>query len=467
MRAPSDVKTTPSVGSARSSIAGLFRQGRPAAQAFSDVSARTTAPASQELSEPSAIVRWAFALFILVIPFDTVNFPSEDFALTKTVGILFLAIALIWGRESCFRRPPLAFWTLATYVVVFTALGITADTSYRADVLTRVGTWIQLLGLFWVSVNMMRSLRISRDVWMTFAAGCVVLSLLQITHIGGTTFDADPVAGAARSTAVGANANQLCGILALGAVALVGAVFGRVQCSPATRWLVVPCLAALAGGMLSTVSRGGLLALAAGLAVYLFSHGNRQAAVRTRLVVLVGLAAMLVATACSPYLRSRFEQAVLQGNFAKREYIYPAALEMFQQKPIIGWGPVAHRFELGRRTFWTYHHQEPDTHNLFLWVATESGLFGIAPYFMFIALCLYGALRAHRDFHETQPLAMMATLIVVNVGGTWIYYKLMYLVLAYAVARACRRQLVREPEQPRAFRIRGRNLPAVPLGARD
>ena len=36
-------------------------------------------------------------------------------------------------------------------------------------------------------------------------------------------------------------------------------------------------------------------------------------------------------------------------NMSGRENIFPAAWEMFKDKPLIGWGPIDNKYELGTR----------------------------------------------------------------------------------------------------------------------
>ncbi len=457
-----------SMGAAQIADRHLFRPGRPVNWTLGQSSGLMGARTSVAYAGPNTIVRWTFALFVLAIPFDTVNFPSEDFALTKTVGMLFLLTALLFDRSNCFRRPTAAFWALAIYATVYVGLGMSVGGSFRAELVTRALTWIQLLCLFWVSTNVMRYPAIVTDVWTAFVLGCVVLSVLQVTHIGGKGLETDTAAEAARSTTLGANANQLCGILALAAISLVGLVTERGERKRIPIWLALACFACLAAGMLSTVSRGGLMALATGLGVYLLiGHGSAVVRSRSRIVGLIGLGALFIAIMSNGGTRERFKEALMQGNFAKREFLYPAELGMFAERPLAGWGPVAHRYELGRRTFWAYHHEVPDTHNLFLWIATECGLLGLAPYLAFIGLCASAAIRAQRRLHDTQPLAMLATLFVVNASGTWIYYKLMYVVLAYVVARVAPFRSTVQPIETPSRRLRTDHGAAVAVETSD
>src|SRR2546426_8421459 len=51
----------------------------------------------------------------------------------------------------------------------------------------------------------------------------------------------------------------------------------------------------------------------------------------------------------SDSVRRRFTEAVEGGALAGRERIYPSLLQMSRERPLIGWGPVNNKYELGLR----------------------------------------------------------------------------------------------------------------------
>jgi O-antigen ligase len=163
-------------------------------------------------------------------------------------------------------------------------------------------------------------------------------------------------------------------------------------------------------------------------------------------------------------LASRYMRSIYENNMAGREKIFPAAWDMFKDKPLIGWGPTDNMYELEKRvriikdpTIYKRSASNKgamDTHNMFLDVLTSTGLFGAVPLFICVILCMMAAWRAHRGSEGALPLAMVFTVIVINMSGNWIASKLDWLMMAYALASASilfavsRRQPVAKPASP-------------------
>ena len=135
-----------------------------------------------------------------------------------------------------------------------------------------------------------------------------------------------------------------------------------------------------------------------------------------------------------------------ENNMAGREKIFPAAWNLFKEKPLIGWGPIDNMYELGKRvqifkdaTLFKRSDSNKgvmDTHNMFLDALTSTGLFGTAPLYIYIILCILAALRARRGSQGALPLAMVVTVILIDMSGNWIASKLDWLMMAYALVSA-------------------------------
>src|SRR5207302_2999399 len=137
---------------------------------------------------------------------------------------------------------------------------------------------------------------------------------------------------------------------------------------PTRRWPVPlrwPLVALIAGAVIQTGSRGGLLALATGVMMFLFRGPTAWARLRNAGAALVVLGGLAFAAYRSDGMRNRLFAAAESGNLAGRERIYPTLLVMIRERPIIGWGPVENQYELEHRL------KEPgfikrDAHNLIL-----------------------------------------------------------------------------------------------------
>ncbi len=118
---------------------------------------------------------------------------------------------------------------------------------------------------------------------------------------------------------------------------------------------------------------------------------------------------------------------------AGREQLYPAAWSMFLEKPVFGWGPVDNTYELAQRVGQRDRPRRA-THNSVLELLTTIGVVGAIPFLMGAWLSVRGGWLARRGSHGILPLALLGSLFVSNMSGDWIASKLLWVVLAYALA---------------------------------
>ena len=137
--------------------------------------------------------------------------------------------------------------------------------------------------------------------------------------------------------------------------------------------------------------------------------------------------------ASDPVASSRLGEAYSEGNVAGRDRIYPAALEMIVERPILGWGNEFSR-ELGKRTHALGG--ERDAHSLVLHLFLEVGAMGAVPFLVGLWLCAQAAWKSRSGSLGVLPLALLSTVFAVNLAHTWLSHKLMWLVLALALAAA-------------------------------
>lgn len=373
-------------------------------------------------------VRWAFYAFVFSILFEAapVGVPVE---LTKLTGGALILASLL-QPHICFRFPPAAVWCFVAYfnIAVVTLIlqgGIHDGTGSRLFVLA------QLIFLFWISHNLMRHDRVAREAVLALAASCVVLAALRLLGLTTTTVEAQ--GRSSRLSVFGLDPNQLAGFLAVGMIALIGLAYGVEKSLLRPRFLAWPLVALVAVPFVQTSSRGGLLALAAGLAISVLRRGDLSSRLRTLLIVLIGMGFFGWVTLRSDTLRRRFETTVQTGNLTGRELIYPAAWQMFREKPLLGWGPMRNSVELGDRLRLP-HYERMDPHNLVLYVLTATGLVGAIPFFAGVGLCVRAAWRARHGNQGILPLALVTCLLVADMSVTGLHWKQHWLILAYALA---------------------------------
>jgi O-antigen ligase len=445
-------------------------------QHTSDQRARSSAPGSVILAAGPGVgnrtersgtraltpaLRLAFYAFVCSLPFETMDIGIEVsyIKLSKIVGYFFIAVALLHPRV-CFRRFPAALGYFLLYLLAFAIFGAVQEPEYQGMILSRLFTYVQMLTLFWVSYNLLRHETIIQGTLMALAASCSLLAILQV--FGVTSHLVSVTGEYGRVTALREHPNGLAAVLALGFLALMGLAYRRRNGAAPVRLLAWPLLTLLAIAIVKTGSRGGLLALAAGLLTFALTGESTRSRARNVLVVLLAALCCIWLVERSPTARWRWQMTLddplSSGSLARREEIFPTAWAMFLERPLTGWGPSQHSFELGRRL----GVQKRSTHNLVLWLLVEVGLVGTIPFLVGTWRCVRAAWRARDGTQGVLPLAMTLTVLVINMSGSWQYYKLHWLVMAYAMASGChliRRRWRKEPV--RSHLLPGRRLAAT------
>jgi hypothetical protein len=381
------------------------------------------------------IILWGFYAFIFSIPFETadIGIGQGYLSLSKIIGALFLLLTLLQPR-LCYKRPPAAFWYFAAYLWIYMGLGVLQDAQYYSAIAVRFSQLVQLMILLWVAYSLLQYDYVCKQMLIAFVAACLTLAVLQILGITTTMWNAGVMATlprAERVTALSEDPNIFADVMTLGVLALIGLTYGpgKIQISRILAW---PMLGLLAITMTRAGSRGAVVALGVGILAFALQGRGLRAKVSNVLLIMLGASALAWLSYSSEVDRARWELTFEKGSLATREKIYPQAWEMIVEQPLIGWGPVRHYYELGTRM----HKLSKDTHNLFLWVLTETGLMGTIPFCIGLWLCVRAAWKARMGTQGILPMALMLALLVINMSLTFYNRKLHWLILAYALASA-------------------------------
>jgi O-antigen ligase len=302
----------------------------------------------------------------------------------------------------------------------------------------------------------MRHKRIADNVLLVIIIACAILSFMQVNEIETSKLYSYTYGYGKRYMVLGQNPNNTANNLALGLVSLIGLVFAGLKIRSRLLYLLLPLAPLIGAAVVRSGSRGGLLALASGMAVLLLgSVGGKSLwlKIRNTLVVTMAIASLFWMVTQSKFLTSRFE-AGSSGHMSGRENIYPAAWQMFLDKPLAGWGPVQNTAEMWKRAPVTGREHVPyrTIHNMYLGALTSIGLVGSIPLFICLGTCVAAAWRARRGERGLLPLALVATMLMINISGDWSLSKLDWLMLCYATAAATHLARVRVPKTVMSLR---------------
>ncbi len=377
-----------------------------------------------------SMVRWSFLIFIFSIPFEVMDLlgVAEMFSLAKFFALQFLLVSLLC-TEWTFARPERSFWYFLAYVGAFVIFGIPWVSRYGDEILSRLLTLVQLLVIYWVGINVLQDDSAYAKTLTALGLSCTLVVILRMT---GFAFGGLQYGEFLRVSAFNQNPNGYALTLAFGAITLLGRT--RLRLFPLwfpLRALYWACSILLVFEILATGARGGFLALLAGLLVLYSADGPFWLGIVKGGLIVLTLAFIFLGLFGSETSKSRWEETFTEGDIAQRDIIYPAAIKMGTERPLLGWGPVAHLYELGRRLHWPEGYR--DTHNDILWVWTEVGLVGSIPFLIGLWLWLKGAWRGRWGPWGTVPLAVLTFMFAMCMSGSHHYTKLFWLAGMLAI----------------------------------
>lgn len=387
----------------------------------------------KRLTGPNKLTRYAFYGVIFAFPWESLEIGlGENFSLAKLLGLFFFGVALLQPK-ICYRFPPKAFWLFILYLALYALLALREDSSYDRNIFMKGFSIAQMTVLFWLSYNVLRDERVVKGFLLALIGAC--LSLVVVGFFVEGIHTSVEMGGNERLTVLGQNPGTTGATLALGLIALFGMAYGRLTSDLKTRLLTWLPFLILAGFLISTGSRGAMLSLAIGIAFFLLKGGNLQSKIALGLIVAVGLGTLFLLTFYfHPDTLNRIEKSMTEGDTAGRDVIYIEAAEMVNERPLMGWGPLGYRLELGKRVGW--YGKERDAHNLLLKIFLEVGIVGAIPYFLGIGSCAWAAWKARGGLQGALPLSMLATVLMINMSQPWDNRKIFWIILAYALGSA-------------------------------
>lgn len=384
----------------------------------------------QTNQEVSTLVRWAFYAFVFTILFEAAPI-GINVETTQITAMLLIATLVFFQPRIFLQSWPAALGYLLVYFFVGIVVLAADKNLFDREILLRQIKFLQLLLLFWISFNLMRNERTARGALISLVVSGTTLSVLQM--LGLTTTTESVASSLSRFTAFGLDSNHIAGILALGMLAAVGFAYEKKTKRIALLPLILPAIAVMGLTIVRTGARGGMLALIAGVLVFAlgkgaFSHKIRNVCVVLILILFFGLIAYQ-----SELVKRRFQQSWEDGNLSERERVYPLAVEMILERPLLGFGPVMNSVELGQRVQ-LYHYERMDPHNLLFYILTSTGIVGAIPFFASVWLCVRAAWRARAGTFGILPFALTVTLLTSEMSVTGFHWKHHWIVLGFALA---------------------------------
>lgn len=399
-------------------------------------------PASRSLSDRTTrvypIVAFMFCVMIASFP---IELPQRTFRweVPTITTTLFLLTAFLQPVKAFGRAHPALYWLLG-YVFVFAASALGHGWARSLELSQLFLFLVQALLVAWTTFNLMQHDWIARKALWCFVAACVVRTLMPMLGLAEHSAYVESSTGIERVTAFGQDPNYSAILLSAALLITIGLTHGASRKKSLQARLFAWTLASFfAFAIVNTGSRGGLLALVAGLVAFAFTRArNPLERLRSTLIVVVSMLAVGYFVATSYVMRKRIEKTATEsGAMAGRELLFPALWGMFLEKPVTGWGPVNNQYEVVKRATELIKRPEQmtkDAHNLYLEVLTSTGLLGAVPFFLAMALCVRAAWRARAGEYGILPLALMGVFLVANISLNQVVHKPLWMFMAFALA---------------------------------
>lgn len=414
----------------------------------------------------SALSPSAWLLLALIFALPLMNPPVRGQLVAA--DLLFLLLMAVLGFEVLTRRRRLrwlpGFGALLAYGFAL-APSLLSSSNLGAS-LFKYGTEFYLIGLAAVTASIVDSETMFGRAVAAWLAGTTVVALLALAALvafatgwapwlltySSYDFGSLPPGAYPRLSLTFVFSNMACNYLTVS----LGLLFWARLSGYVGRGIFALMLAGILIAALSTISPGlGGIALLGGLCLHTMRRGDQPTLARVALVLGIAAAALfLLALTVTPvaYPAAPFEMR-LPGGIALypsvRILVWSAALEQFLHHPLIGMGigvdPVHVRYLNPSGAL----EQLTDAHNIFLSIAAQCGIVGLAGLGAIIAMAVR---RTGRISGDLRRFLLGATFLDVFVyqglGGSFEDTRHIWVLLGLLVA-ASRLELSRPDENSR------------------
>jgi len=376
-------------------------------------------------------IRSCFLLFIFSLAFEhvTLLWGVNIFTISKGIGYLLALMALL-KPTVYFASPPRVFWLFFAYWCVY-ALRALIRLDFSNDTIGSTFTLFQCVVLFWLSYNMFRFPGMLKATYGALAWSLFVLAALA--YLGIITTEYVYYRFDLRQTVLWLNPNELAFLYGVGSLCAL-AIGGDRTVAFYWRCIMFGVAALLLVPAVETGSRGAMLSFAAGIVALALASTGLTGKIKGIIIVgVIGLTFgyIILSTEVAKY---RWSETLIEGKTAGRERIFKNSLEMFLERPLIGWGPTTHLAELANREF--FKGEVRDTHNDVLWTLTATGLLGGVFFISGLGYCYWQAWKARRGPLGPFPFALITALLIISMAGTLQKRKIFWVITAIAVSGA-------------------------------
>ena len=349
---------------------------------------------------------WGLAGAGLALPLELIHLPLPSGALSPSEGA-FALVATLYVVRAIRRpdeivHPSLRDWPI--WLLLVAIAGGLAVAESRAPVIRVLLMWT----FFYLVYLQAQSLspKQMRNVLGAFAIGVAILGAIgSVSYLGSSQSElfAGGLYTSTRAAGTFQDANYYASMLAL--VTLPAMALALYE--PRRGWWIGLCAAVATTGIIFSLSRGGIIALASGLLVMLMWSRAR--------ILMAGLVAVFIALTlanANPIVNSSQFKTVSErlqtlGNSDleatnRRPQIWQTAIDLGVEHPLFGVGVNGFRLAAAQHLVFERGSGIENTHNMFLNYLAENGFIG---FFAFLSLLVTIGVRCVRALSRTRGLS--------------------------------------------------------------
>jgi O-antigen ligase len=397
-------------------------------------------------------------IFVLVSFVDVASVGGAAVSFSKLVGLLlavsWLAVMATRSERADFFRTHPAITLLAALFIGWSTLSVVwaEDAGRVLSTTQRYALNLCLLPIAYTAIR--------RREHLTYVAAAFVAGAVGSMLLGVATGASFAVTGDASRLAGGiGESNELATVLGA-AIILSLALIASNRTPPLVRAGALVAAPLALAGIVATLSRAGLVALAVALFVGVIIGGRWRGWFAGALVVAATVGVIFLTVFASSAARERVQST----NSTGRSDIWTVGVRMVKANPVHGVGggnfPVSSVHYLlapGLIVRDDFILVTPKVaHNIYLEVQAELGIVGLVLFLSLIGFSLRCALTAAREFHrrEDTQAELIARAVVIAIAGILAadffaseqYSKQLWVLLALGPVLL---RLSREPEEER------------------
>src|SRR3989449_870789 len=314
----------------RRPVASHARPATPSEPSRAWVGPASAAPRAAAALHP--IVLAAFYVMIVSFNFEMPNRSFGGWEIPAMTAALFLLTSPL-ALRACYGTLPGPLVSFGAFLWVFAVSTLVQGWVILGDVRHFFLVLLEALLVCWASVNLLARERVGTVALWCFVCSSVARAVLPMVGVGRTSYTV--WTGGERVTAFGQNANFSAILLSAGLVTLLGLTDGQRGTPRWVRLLAWPMGALIGVAIVDTGSRGGLLALGAGLLAFVFTPaGSLKVRLRNTAVATLAIGLLTAAALHTAVMRNRFEATTETGSMAGREQLFPSLVDMFLERPL-------------------------------------------------------------------------------------------------------------------------------------